>query len=99
MKTLSTVFLAAFLSLFPLRAQTISTYAGGGPNDLPALEANLAQPVSVAFDSNGNIYVVASAQHRVFRIDPSGHLTVAAGNGTPGYSSAHEGVDATGASL
>jgi len=65
----------------------ISTVAGGGPNDIPALNANLNLPWEVAVDLQGNYYVAAGGgSSRVFKISPSGLLTVVAGNGFAGYS-------------
>jgi hypothetical protein len=37
----------------------IHTYAGGGPDGIPALSANLPVPTAVATDSAGNIYIAA----------------------------------------
>lgn len=81
-----TVFALA-VTMLPgrVRAQDIiSTFAGGGPNNLVATQANLNQPTSVAVDGNGNIYIASPEQHRIFKVDTSGTLTVMAGNGTPG---------------
>ena len=80
-----------------VRAQNIQTVAGGGPNNLPALEANLANPRAAAVDSSGNTYIAAQGQNRVFKVDPSGTLTVVAGNGAPGFSG--DGGPATSATL
>ena len=64
----------------------ISTVAGGGPNNLPGVDANVNQPYEVAIDAQGNLYFAASAQNRVFKINPAGILTVVAGTGAAGYS-------------
>jgi sugar lactone lactonase YvrE len=80
-----------------LAAQTIiNTVAGGGPNNVPALAANIGQPVGVAVDSEGNCYI-ADGVSRVFRVDTSGQLTVVAGDGSRGFSG--DGGPATSASL
>jgi sugar lactone lactonase YvrE len=75
-------------SATPGQPPIISTVAGGGPDNIPALLANLDNPVAVASDSVGNLYIAVSGshptqlfQHRVFKVDPSGWLTVVAGNG------------------
>jgi hypothetical protein len=64
----------------------INTFAGGGPNNVPATSANVPNPVAVAIDSSGNYYF-ATAQwlvNRVYKVSTSGTLTVFAGNGFPG---------------
>jgi len=87
------VCLCTFLAV-PAFAQNIITVAGGGPNNMPALSANV--PASaVALDSSGNLYVASWT--RVFRVDASGQLTVYAGNGRSGWSG--DGGPATSAEL
>src|SRR5580704_9276239 len=55
--------LSALSSLFHLHMMpgpsgpNIFTIAGGGPNNIPAIEANIANPSGVAVDGNGNIYI------------------------------------------
>ncbi len=73
----------------------IATVAGGGPNDLPATQANLALPTGVAVDASGTFYL--TTQNRVFKVGINGTLTVVAGNGTVGFSG--DGGPATNASL
>jgi hypothetical protein len=64
----------------------ITTVAGGGPIDsLPGPEAGIGFLTAIAVDAAGNRYVALREQHRVVRLDPSGTLTVVAGNGTPGF--------------
>ena len=48
--------------------------------------AAFAFPTGVVADNNGNIYVVASKQNRVLKISAERHVTVAAGNGSMGFS-------------
>lgn len=97
MRRLVIALFALAFGLLPgrVRAQNdiITTFAGGGPSNLPAVPvnpnppqtaANLNQPTSVAVDGSGNIYTASPAQHRVFKVDVMGTLTVFAGNGTPG---------------
>lgn len=79
--------LTALLFALPALSQdVISTAIGGGPNGMPALDANLNQPYGVAVDSSGNYYIAASGQNRVFKVNTSGELSVFAGNGLAGYS-------------
>jgi sugar lactone lactonase YvrE len=80
----------------PAGAQLIHTVAGGGPNNIPAISASV-QPFGVAVDLNGNTYITAGNQQRVFKIDPSGILTVVAGAGSYGYNG--DGITATTAEL
>jgi len=71
-----------------VRAQTgtISTVAGGGPNNLPRLSANLNFDTSgLALDKNGNLYLASEGDNRIYKIDAAGTLTVFAGTGARGY--------------
>ena len=80
------LLLAALLVSLPALSQDIITTAiGGGPNNIPALDANLYNPYGVAVDSSGNYYIAAFNQHRVFKVSTSGTLTVVAGSGAQGY--------------
>lgn len=76
---------------------SITTVAGGGPNNLLASHAGLGYPGGVVLDASGNTYIADSYSSQVFKIDTSGNLTVVAGNGTVGYSG--DGGAATGAAL
>ncbi|HET7841453.1 MAG TPA: hypothetical protein VFM21_07605, partial [Terriglobia bacterium] len=79
-------------------AQTIHTFAGGGPGTgTGALSANLNQPIRVVIDASGNYYFSAYNQHRVFKVDGTGTLTVVAGTGIQGFSG--DGGPATSANL
>lgn len=77
--------LAVFFAV-PIFAQTITTVAGGGPNNIPALSAGLVVG-PLAVDSSGNVYFADFAAAnpvgpaRVLRIDASGQLTIYAGTG------------------
>ena len=80
-----------------VQAQNIQTVAGGGPNNVAAVDANLAVPLGVAVDGAGNFYIASSGGNRVYKVDGSGQLTIVAGNGAPGFSG--DGGPATSASL
>ena len=69
-----------------LQAQTISTIAGGGPNNLSATSSSIGFPWATAVDQAGNTYVADSLSHRVFVVSGSGTLTVFAGNSVGSYS-------------
>jgi len=70
------------------QSYTISTVAGGGlPVNIPGKSASLdnTEPQYVAVDKTGNVFFVD--QCMVLRLDAAtGVLTLAAGNGTPGFS-------------
>ena len=74
----------------------ITTVAGGGPDNVPAVSANF-RSVRVAVDAAGNFYIADPDQNRVFKVDTSGQLTVVAGVGVSGFSG--DGGLATSASL
>lgn len=77
---------------------SISSIAGGGPNNLPALQASIGYPESIAFDSAGNAYIAESGySSQILKVSAAGTVTVVAGNGTPGYSG--DGGPATSAAL
>ena len=63
----------------------ISTVAGGGPNNLPALQSGIGYAASVARDAAGNAYIADAYSSQIFKVTPTGSLTVVAGNGTLGY--------------
>jgi sugar lactone lactonase YvrE len=77
------------LGIAPIAARaqnTITTVAGGGPNNVPALSASVGLPVGVAQDSNLNLYIADKNGNNVYMINSSGTLTIFAGTGSPGYS-------------
>lgn len=92
----------AFLAmLVPVAAQapapgTISTIAGGVPNNVPALSVS-TEGEEVAKDSAGNVYVSSPDFSMVLEVTPSGQASTIAGNGSFGYSG--DGGPATGAQL
>src|SRR5438128_8986007 len=92
------VFVAFLAASFPAGAQVITTVAGGGPNGVPALSANLAFPIAVVRDQAGNLFIASQFQSRVFKVDSRGQLTVVAGSGGFGMFSG-DGGPATAAEL
>ncbi len=80
------VVIAALLTLPGQAQDVITTAIGGGPNGIPALDANIYDPYGIAVDTSGNYYIAAYNQHRVFKVSPAGTLTVVAGTGAQGYS-------------
>ena len=76
---------------------TISTIAGGGPNNLPALQSGIGYPATVALDAAGNTYIADSYSSQILKVSSGGTITVVAGNGTLGYTG--DGAAATSAAL
>jgi sugar lactone lactonase YvrE len=89
MRLLSAAILTLTVSSCALgQTYTIRTFAGGGlPVNIPGTSAALGTPYSVAADGAGNLYFANQESSSVLRLDAvTGALTLAAGNGTPGYS-------------
>lgn len=62
----------------------VSTFAGGGKGDVvdgPKGEAVLSQPIGLALDSDGVLYVTEFGANDIRRIDPAGNVTSLAGHG------------------
>jgi hypothetical protein len=93
------VFLVAFLTM--VQAQNITTLAGGGPNNLSSNISTLGTPWAVVQDAKGNTYISDNLSNRVFKVNGSGILTVAAGDIVPNYNANNHGDNnpATAASL
>ena len=62
--------------------QINGAFAGDGG---PANEAQLYAPSAMAFDPQGNLYILDSENYRVRQVDPAGIITTIAGVGTFGY--------------
>ena len=90
MRTTALVLLA--YSLFSANAWSqryvISTLAGAPrlQNGGPAASAPLREPIAVAVDPNGNLYIADGLDNRIRKVDPSGIISTYAGTGVPGYS-------------
>ena len=93
--------LTALLVSLPALAQqdVITTVIGGGPNGIPATDANLYNPQGVAVDSSGNVYIASFNQHRIFKVNTAGTISVVAGSGAQGYSGDGIAGDAINADL
>ena len=69
----------------------ITTLAGSGTEGFegdggPAAEAQLAYPVGLALDADGNVYIADAGNRRVRRVDAAtGIITTLAGSGTEGF--------------
>ena len=88
---------AVSLCQFAFAQYTVSTIAGGGPNNLPALQSSIGNAPSIALDGTGNVYIADAYASQVLKLSTTGTVTVAAGNGTQGYSG--DGGPATSAAL
>jgi sugar lactone lactonase YvrE len=71
-----------------------SGYSGDGEQ---ATQAQLNNPIGVALDSAGNIYIADSSNNRVRKVSSAGIINTVAGNGTSGFSG--DGEQATQAQL
>lgn len=67
--------------------RTITGVAGGYVGDnKPATQASLEQPIGLARDKQGNLYVSDNLHCRIRKIKPSGYISTYAGTGLCGYS-------------
>ncbi len=102
--------LVLFVPQVLLAQYAISTVAGGGPNNLTALNASIGFPGSVVLDAAGNTYIADSYSSHIFVVNTGtsaiaiativiqpGDIAIVAGNGTLGYSG--DGGPATSAAL
>jgi uncharacterized protein (TIGR03437 family) len=69
-------------------------YSGDGG---PATSAQLANPLGVAVDASGNLFIADTNNYRVRRVSTNGIITTVAGNGSNGFSG--DGGPATSAQL
>ncbi len=71
-------------------AGVISTVAGTGygysGDGGPAIAARLYDPIDVAVDAAGNLYIADRLNRRVRKVDAAGIITTVAGTGVGGYS-------------
>ena len=63
----------------------------------PAAAASLSEPIAVAVDGSGNLYIADTGNQRVRRVSPDGIIQTIAGSGKSGYSG--DGGPATAATL
>jgi uncharacterized protein (TIGR03437 family) len=80
----------------------ITTFAGTGERGYsgdggPAANARLYEPVAVAFDSTGNVYITDNGNHRIRRVRADGTISTFAG--APDTGSTADGIPATQARL
>ncbi|WP_052862870.1 NHL repeat-containing protein [Streptomyces niger] len=58
---------------------------GFGPDGVPGPDSALRNPIDVATDVNGNLYIADCWTHRVRRVTPAGLISTVAGTGHPGH--------------
>jgi len=80
----------------------LTSFAGNGSSNFsgdngPALSASLNDPVGVAVDAAGNVYIADTFHNRIRKVSSSGIITTIAGNGIAFYSG--DGSYATSATL
>lgn len=69
-------------------AGVVSTFVGNGNTPLvegAGTTATVNEPLGVALDPQGNLYVAEYSGHRIRKVTPAGVTSVFAGNGTAGY--------------
>ena len=73
-----------------LSAGIVSTIAGTGlaysTDGGPAAAAQFVDPMGLAVDASGNVYIAEPGGNRVHKVSPQGTITTVAGNGTVGDS-------------
>ncbi|HAA54013.1 MAG TPA: hypothetical protein DCE42_04625 [Myxococcales bacterium] len=76
------------IRILDVNTGNVSTFAGTGAQgsfDGPKAQAQFSGPFAIAFDGQGNLFVVEAVGHRVRMIDPKGNVTTIAGS-TQGFS-------------
>src|SRR5215471_1450061 len=91
------LLLAVVSSQSAFSQYNISTVAGGGPNNLSALQSGIGYAASVVRDAAGNTYIADSYSSQILEVSAAGTLSVIGGNGALGYSG--DGGPATTAAL
>jgi len=77
--------------VFAETTTTITTIAGTGEAQTSgdgslATDAAIKEPTALAFDGNGNLYIVCPSANLIRKIDPTGDISTFAGTGVAGFS-------------
>jgi trimeric autotransporter adhesin len=87
--SLTALVLSVVIIPAAVRAQNITTVAGGGPpatgTTVNKTVASIGAPAAVRQDHLGNTYILDNDLGKVFKVDTLGNLTLFAGNGANGY--------------
>jgi streptogramin lyase len=89
--------------------EVITTVAGGGdsllypagqiPDQVPAIQASIGPPASIAVDGQGDIYFADTRNNEVREVTPAGGMSIVAGGGGNDYPNHGDGGPATDAEL
>ena len=85
--TTSGLLAGTVIETFAGGAAGTTTVAGFGGDGGPAASAELNNPLGVALDASGNLYIADTNNHRVRKVDAgTGNISTIAGTGTSGHS-------------
>jgi serine/threonine-protein kinase len=68
---------------------------GGGLVDGPGAQAQFKEPIGIAVDADGNVYVADSGNNRIRKVTPDGRVSTLAGSGPPGSGGFADGPGAS----
>jgi len=68
--------------IFTVAGNGITGFNGDG---IAAIEAELSNPVAVAVDASGNLFIADAGNHRVRMVTPPGIISTVAGDGSTAY--------------
>lgn len=85
-RCLPCLFLLMLSTLSVARADTLTLVAGGGKTVAsgPATQAATGEPFGLGHDAQRNLFIADFTEHRVWKIDPQGIISVAGGTGKKG---------------
>ena len=85
--TTSGLLAGTVIETFAGGAAGTTTVAGFSGDGGPAASAELNNPLGVALDGSGNLYIADTNNHRIRKVDAgTGNISTIAGTGTAGYS-------------